>query len=79
MTRKEAIQKIEFLINSYQKLIDERVDEGVLVGTNTRGTWKADTPLTQAYLEMIEALRMALNSLKVDEKYDLMMEDGNGV
>ena len=76
MTRKEAIQKIEFLIGSYQKLIDERVDEGVLVGTNTRGVWKADTPLTQAYLEMIEALRMALNSLKVDEKYDLMMEDG---
>ena len=64
MSDKEAIKKLEFMRDAYQKLIDENIDEGRVVGTDITGTWKAETPLNDAYRLQIEALEMAINALK---------------
>jgi hypothetical protein len=34
----DAIHKMEFMRDAYQKLIDENVDEGRFVGTDVTGT-----------------------------------------
>lgn len=67
MTKEEALHKLEFMRNAYQKLIDENVDEGRFVGTDVTGTWKADTPLNEVYREHVEALDMAISAMKKQE------------
>lgn len=64
MNRKEAIRKLEYSKKAYQRLIDEKVDSGKLIGKDVRGEWKADTPLDEAYKSMIDALEMAIKALK---------------
>ena len=59
MSIEDCIHKLDFSIGAYQKLIDENVSNGEVVGTGVRGTWTASTPLTKAYSDMIEALQTA--------------------
>lgn len=68
MTKEEALHKLEFMRNAYQKLIDENVDEGMFVGTDVTGTWKADAPLNEAYREHVEALDMAISAMEKQEE-----------
>ena len=75
MNNTDAIHKLEFMRDAYQKLIDENVDEGRLVGTDVTGTWKADTPLNEVYREHVEALNMAISALKFKENYDRFWEE----
>ncbi len=63
MTDKEAMHKLEFMRNAYQKLIDEKVNFGVLVGTDVTGTWKAETPFDDACQNIIESLTLAIAAL----------------
>lgn len=64
MKREEAKRKMNFLKEAYQKLIDEGVDNGTVVGTGVRGTWKSDTTLTKAYEDMIDACDVAIEALE---------------
>ena len=64
MTNEDAKQKLDFLKKAYQKLIDEKVDSGKLVGDGIRGEWKAETSLDDVYRDMIEALDMAIKALE---------------
>lgn len=64
MDMSEAIRKIEFMRDAYQKLIDEKVDEGTFVGSDITGTWKAETPLTEVYRKHVEACNMAIDAMK---------------
>jgi len=68
MNNAEAIHKMEFMRDAYQKLIDENVDEGRFVGTDVTGTWKADTPLNEVYAEHVKALDLAISALEKQEK-----------
>lgn len=68
MTKEEALRKLEFMRNAYQKLIDENVDEGRFVGTDVTGTWKADVTLNEVYREHVEALDMAITAMKKQEE-----------
>ena len=70
-----AINKLDFMRSAYQKLIDEKVDEGIFVGTGVTGTWKADTPLNEAYREHVEALDLAISALEFRENYDQFWEE----
>lgn len=72
MTIEDCIHKLDFLIGAYQKLIDENVANGEVVGTGVRGTWTASTPLNKAYSNMIEALQIAKDTLR---KYQMMQAD----
>lgn len=64
MTVQEAKHKLDFMKKAYQKLIDEKVDSGKLVGDGVRGEWRAETSLDEAYESMIEALDMAIKALE---------------
>ena len=64
MTVDEANHKMDFLKKAYQKLIDENVDSGKLVGDGVMGEWKAETPLDEAYKDMIEALDLVIKALE---------------
>lgn len=64
MTREEAKHKLDFMKKAYQKLIDEKVDSGKLVGDGVSGEWKAETPLDETYKSMIDALEMAIKALE---------------
>ena len=75
MNKAEAIHKLEFMRDAYQKLIDENVDEGRFVGTDVTGTWKADTPLNEVYAEHVEALDLAISALKFKDRYDQFWEE----
>lgn len=75
MTREEAIRKMEFCKNAYQKLIDEEVDNGTFVGTGVNGVWKADTPLTKAYSDMVDACDMAIKALDQEPCEDATLKD----
>ena len=55
---------MHFLKKAYQKLIDEKVDSGKLVGDGVRGEWKAETPLDEVYKDMIESLDIAIKALE---------------
>lgn len=68
MKPSDAIYKLEFMRNAYQKLIDEKVDEGRFVGYEVTGTWKADTPLNEVYREQIDAINTAIAALKEQER-----------
>lgn len=71
MTIEDCLHKLDFSISAYQKLIDENVDSGEVVGTDVRGTWTASTPPNKAYSDMIEALQMAKETM---HKYQKMQE-----
>ena len=75
MENREAIRKIKFMRDAYQKLIDENVDEGIFVGTGVNGTWKSDTPLNEAYREHVEALDLAISALEFKGRYDQFWEE----
>ena len=64
MTNQEAINKMKFMKNGYQKLIDENCAEGEVVGTDVTGTWKRNTPLTEVYQKHIDACDMAIEALE---------------
>lgn len=64
MNIEEAKHKLDFIKKAYQKLIDEKVDSGKLVGDGVMGEWKAETPLDEAYKSMIDALEMAITALE---------------
>ena len=68
MTREEAIHKMEYSKRAYQMLIDEKVQEGVLVGQGINGEWSADTPIIDAYKDMLEACEMAIKALEQEPK-----------
>jgi hypothetical protein len=68
MTREKAIHKMKFSKDAYQKLIDEEVDKGILVGTGIKGEWEADAPLTEEYVAMRDACDMAARSLEAWDK-----------
>ena len=72
MTIEDCIHKLDFFIGAYQKLIDENVANGEVVGTGVRGTWTASTPLNKAYSNMIEALQIAKDTLR---KHQMMQAD----
>ena len=72
MTIEDCIHKLDFFIGAYQKLIDENVANGEVVGTGVRGTWTASTPLNKAYSNMIEALQIAKDTLR---KHQMMQSD----
>lgn len=63
MKIEDCLHKLDFSIGAYQKLIDENVDNGKIVGTGVRGTWAASTPLNKAYSDMIEALQIAKETI----------------
>lgn len=75
MTKNEAIRKMEFCKNAYQKLIDEEIDHGTFVGTGVSGVWKADTPLTKAYSDMVDACDMAIKALEQEPCEDATLKD----
>lgn len=70
MTMDDCIHKLDFSIGAYQKLIDENVSNGEVVGTGVRGTWTASTPLNKAYSDMIEALQTAKDTMRKYQKIE---------
>lgn len=72
MTIEDSIHKLDFSIGAYQKLIDENVSNGEVVGTGVRGTWTASTPLNKVYSDMIEALQTAKDTMR---KYQQLQAD----
>lgn len=72
MTSKEAIKKIEFLIDAYYLLInEENVDTKKVIKEETNGLWEVSTPIVKVYNDLITALNMAINAL---EEQTLMPE-----
>lgn len=74
MTHEEVTKKLDFLIRSYQNLIDNQVSEGEIVGPGVKGTWKTDTPIIKTYQNMIEALTLAKLAIK---QYQMLKLDYN--
>lgn len=74
MTIDNCIHKLDFSIDAYQKLIDENVANGEVVGTGVRGTWTASTPLNKAYSDMIEALQTAIDTMRKYQKIQGLVE-----
>jgi len=70
MTIDDCIHKLDFSIGAYQKLIDENVSSGEVVGTGVRGTWTASTSLNKAYSDMIEALQTAKDTMHKYQKIE---------
>lgn len=70
MTIDDCIHKLDFSIGAYQKLIDENVSNGEVVGTGVRGTWTASTSLNKAYSDMIEALQTAKDTMYKYQKIE---------
>lgn len=75
MTIDDCIHKLDFSIGAYQKLIDENVSNGEVVGTGVRGTWAASTPLNKAYSDMIEALQTAKDTMHKYQKIEQILDD----
>lgn len=74
MTHEEVVKKLDFLIRSYQNLIDNQVSEGEIVGPGVKGTWKVDAPIIKSYQNMIEALTLAKLAIK---QYQMLKLDYN--
>lgn len=74
MTHEEVVKKLDFLIRSYQNLIDNQVSEGEIVGPGVKGTWKANAPIIESYQNMIEALTLAKLAIK---QYQMLKLDYN--
>lgn len=75
MSIDNCIHKLDFSIGAYQKLIDENVANGEVVGTGVRGTWTASTPLNKAYSDMIEALQTAKDTMRKYQKIEQILKD----
>lgn len=75
MTIDDCIHKLDFSIGAYQKLIDENVSNGEVVGTGVRGTWTASTSLNRAYSDMIEALQIAKDIIRKYQKTEQIIKD----
>lgn len=75
MTIDDCIHKLDFSIGAYQKLIDENVSNGEVVGTGVRGTWTASTSLNKAYSDMIEALQTAKDTMRKHQKIEQIIKD----
>lgn len=75
MKIEDCLHKLDFSIGAYQKLIDENVDNGKIVGTGVRGTWAASTPLNKAYSDMIEALQIAKGTMRKYQKIEQIIDD----
>lgn len=70
----DCIHKLDFSIGAYQKLIDENVSSGEVVGTGVRGTWTASTALNKAYSDMIEALQIAKDTVRKYQKLEQIVD-----
>ena len=68
MTIDEAIHKMEYSKRAYQMLIDEGVQKGELVGKGIKGEWESDTPIIDAYKDMLDACDMSINALERIDK-----------
>lgn len=77
MTIDDCIHKLDFSIGAYQKLIDENVSNGEVVGTGVRGAWTTNTPLNKAYSDMIEALRTAKDTMRKYQKIEQILDDND--
>lgn len=77
MTIDACIQKLDYSIGAYQKLINENVSNGEIVGTGIRGTWTASTPLNKAYSDMIEALRISKDIISKYRQIEQIANDKN--
>lgn len=75
MSIEESIHKLDFSIGAYQKLIDENVSNGEVVGSGVRGTWTASTSLNKAYQDMIEALRTAKDTMRKYQRIQEIMDN----
>lgn len=64
MTVKDAIHKMEFMKRGYQKLLEQKVKDGAVLGDDIEGYWEANTPLTEIYQAHIDACDMAIIALK---------------
>lgn len=64
MTVKDAIHKMEFMKRGYQKLLEQKVKDGTVLGEGIEGHWEANTPLTEIYQAHIDACEMAIIALK---------------
>lgn len=75
MDNKETIHKLEIMRNTCQKLIDEKVNLGRLVGTDVTETWKVETPFDDACQNLIEALTLAISAVEFKERYAKFWEE----
>lgn len=64
MTVKEAIHKMEFMKRGYQKMLEQKVKDGAVLGDGIEGYWEANTPLTEIYQAHVDACGMAIIALK---------------
>ena len=64
MTIQYAIHKMEGIKKGYQKLLDEKVQEGMVVGSDVTGTWSSNTPLTDVYRTYVDVCQVAIVALK---------------
>lgn len=78
MTTEQAIHKIEFMRNGYEKLLTEKVKEGFFIADGVSGEWRAEEPLEEplfdAYKEHIEACGMAIDAM-IEQKYKIETEE----
>lgn len=75
MTIEGCIHKLDFSIKGYQKLIDEHVSDGKVVGTGVRGEWSANTPLNETYQSHIDAYKMARDIVCKYQKIEQIIHD----
>lgn len=68
MSIEGCIHKLDFSIKAYQKMIDEHVSDGQVVGTGVRGEWSSNTPLNEAYQSHIDAYKMAIDTMRKYQK-----------
>jgi hypothetical protein len=64
MTIKEAIHKMEFMKLGYERLRDQSVTSGAVLGEGIKGYWAADTPMSELYQAHVDACEMSIEALK---------------
>ena len=64
MEIKDAIHKMHFMKQGYQRLLEERVKDGSVLGYGIKGYWEASTPMTEIYQAHIDACDLAITALK---------------
>lgn len=70
MTVEKVINALDFSIEAYQKLIDEKISDGEVVGSGVIGKWSANTPLNKAYQDMIDAFKAAIEIIYKNQKIE---------
>lgn len=70
MTREEAISHIKYSIKAYQNLIENDGRSGEVIGKDIKGEWKSEKTLADAYMKMIESLKMAIMALEQEPILD---------